>query len=39
VRCVPALLERGLRELSVNPAALAQIKQAIDRLSSEGSGD
>jgi phosphotransferase system enzyme I (PtsI) len=31
-RCVPALLHCGLRELSVNPTALAQIKQAIDRV-------
>jgi phosphotransferase system enzyme I (PtsI) len=38
-RCVPALLDCGLRELSVNPGALAQIKQAIERLSSEGGGD
>lgn len=30
-RCVPALLHCGLRELSVNPSALAQIKQTIDR--------
>jgi phosphotransferase system enzyme I (PtsI) len=37
-RCVAALLDCGLRELSVNPGALAQIKQAIDRLSSEGAG-
>jgi phosphotransferase system enzyme I (PtsI) len=29
-RYVPALLSCGLRELSVNPSALAQIKQAID---------
>lgn len=36
-RCVPALLNCGLRELSVNPSALAQIKQTIDRLSSGGS--
>jgi phosphotransferase system enzyme I (PtsI) len=32
-RCIPALLSCGLRELSVNPSALAQIKQAIDTLS------
>ena len=32
-RCIPALLSCGLRELSVNPSALAQVKQAIDRLS------
>ncbi|QOZ31261.1 phosphoenolpyruvate--protein phosphotransferase [Bradyrhizobium sp. CCBAU 53421] len=36
-RCLPALLNCGLRELSVNPSALAQIKQTIDRLSSGGS--
>lgn len=35
-RCLPALLNCGLRELSVNASALAQIKQAIDRLSSGG---
>ena len=33
-RCVPALLPCGLRELSVNPSALALIKQTIDGLSS-----
>jgi len=38
-RCIPALLDCGLRELSVNPAALAQIKQTIERLSNEGRGD
>jgi phosphotransferase system enzyme I (PtsI) len=32
-RCIPALLSCGLRELSVNPSALAQIKQTIDELS------
>ena len=32
-RCIPALLSCGLRELSVNPSALAQVKQAIDELS------
>jgi phosphotransferase system enzyme I (PtsI) len=37
LRCVPALLDCGLRELSVNASALAQIKQTIDRLSSGGS--
>jgi len=37
-RCIPALLDCGLRELSVNASALAQIKQTIDRLSSGGSG-
>jgi phosphotransferase system enzyme I (PtsI) len=36
-RCIPALLSRGLRELSVNPSALAQIKRTIDELSREGS--
>ena len=35
-RCIPALLSCGLRELSVNPSALAQVKQAIDGLSSGG---
>ena len=35
-RCVPALLNCGLRELSVNTSALAQIKQTIDRLGSGG---
>jgi phosphotransferase system enzyme I (PtsI) len=37
--CVPALLDCGLRELSVNTPALAQIKQAIDRLGSGGDSD
>ena len=37
-RCVPQLLYCGLRELSVNAPALAQIKQTIDRLSHGGSG-
>jgi len=32
-RCVPGLLSCGLRELSVNPSALALIKQTIDGLS------
>jgi phosphoenolpyruvate-protein phosphotransferase (PTS system enzyme I) len=32
-RCIPTLLSCGLRELSVNPSALAQVKQTIDRLS------
>jgi phosphotransferase system enzyme I (PtsI) len=36
-RCIPALLSRGLRELSVSPSALAQIKRTIDELSREGS--
>ena len=35
-RCIPALLNCGLRELSVNASALARIKQTIDRLSSGG---
>ena len=35
-RCILALLNCGLRELSVNASALAQIKQTIDRLSSGG---
>jgi phosphoenolpyruvate-protein phosphotransferase (PTS system enzyme I) len=35
-RCVSALLNCGLRELSVNASALAQIKHTIDRLSSGG---
>ncbi len=35
-RRLPALLNCGLRELSVNASALAQIKQTIDRLSSGG---
>ncbi|WP_027571617.1 phosphoenolpyruvate--protein phosphotransferase [Bradyrhizobium sp. WSM1743] len=35
-RFIPALLNCGLRELSVNASALAQIKQTIDRLSSGG---
>jgi phosphoenolpyruvate-protein phosphotransferase (PTS system enzyme I) len=34
-RCIPALLSRGLRELSVNPSALAHIKRTIDELSRE----
>ena len=38
-RCIPALLSCGLRELSVNPSALAQIKQTIDGLSRGGSRD
>ena len=37
--CVPALLHCGLRELSVNAPALAQIKQTIDRVSHGGGGD
>ncbi|MBV9983320.1 phosphoenolpyruvate--protein phosphotransferase [Bradyrhizobium sp.] len=35
-RCLPALLNCGLRELSVNASTLAQVKQTIDRLSSGG---
>ncbi|WP_028339385.1 phosphoenolpyruvate--protein phosphotransferase [Bradyrhizobium elkanii] len=35
-RCLPALLNCGLRELSMNASALAQIKHTIDRLSSGG---
>jgi phosphotransferase system enzyme I (PtsI) len=35
-RCIPALLSCGLRELSVNPSALAQVKQAIDEMSRGG---
>ncbi len=31
-RCIPALLSHGLRELSVNPSALAEVKQTIDGL-------
>ena len=38
-RCVSALLNCGLRELSVNASTLAQIKQTIDRLSSGGGRD
>jgi phosphoenolpyruvate-protein phosphotransferase (PTS system enzyme I) len=38
-RCVPALLACGLRELSVNPSSLGEVKQAIDDLSSGGAGD
>jgi phosphotransferase system enzyme I (PtsI) len=36
--CIPALLDCGLRELSVNSSALAQIKQTIERLSRGGPG-
>jgi len=32
-RCVPSLLACGLRELSVNPSALALVKETIDGLS------
>jgi phosphotransferase system enzyme I (PtsI) len=35
-RCIPALLARGLRELSVNPSALALVKQTIDALGDGG---
>jgi phosphotransferase system enzyme I (PtsI) len=38
-RCIPALLSCGLRELSVNPSALAQVKQTIDGLSHGGTRD
>jgi phosphoenolpyruvate-protein phosphotransferase (PTS system enzyme I) len=37
-RCIPALLGCGLRELSVNPSALALVKQTIDGLD-DGLGD
>jgi len=37
--CMSALLNCGLRELSVNASTLAQIKQTIDRLSSGGGLD
>jgi len=37
-RCVPALLQCGLRELSVNAASLALIKQTIDRIGRGGAG-
>jgi phosphoenolpyruvate-protein phosphotransferase (PTS system enzyme I) len=37
-RCIPALLACGLRELSVNPSALALVKQTIDGLSDGGAG-
>jgi phosphoenolpyruvate-protein phosphotransferase (PTS system enzyme I) len=37
--CIPALLSCGLRELSVNPSALAQVKQTIDELSDGGARD
>jgi phosphoenolpyruvate-protein phosphotransferase (PTS system enzyme I) len=37
--CVPALLSCGLRELSVNPSALAQVKQAIAKLNAGGADD
>jgi len=38
-RCIPALLSCGVRELSVNPSALAQVKQTIDGLSRGGGRD
>jgi phosphotransferase system enzyme I (PtsI) len=38
-RCVPSLLSCGLRELSVNPSALAQVKQAIAKLNAGGTYD
>ena len=31
VRCIPALLEMGLRSLSVAPAAIGRVKRAIGR--------
>ena len=37
-RCIPALLACGLREFSVNPWALALVKQAIDGLSRASEG-
>ncbi len=38
-RCIPALLSCGLRELSVNPSALAQVKHTINELSRGASRD
>jgi phosphoenolpyruvate-protein phosphotransferase (PTS system enzyme I) len=38
-RCIPALLSCGLRELSVNPSTLAQVKQTIDGISRGGARD
>jgi phosphotransferase system enzyme I (PtsI) len=38
-RYVPALLSCGLRELSVNPSALAQVKQAIAKPNAGGACD
>jgi len=38
-RCVPALLEIGLRSLSVAPAALAGVKAAIASYRSEASAE
>ena len=38
-RCIPALLSSGVRELSVNPSALAQVKHTIDGLSRGDSRD
>jgi phosphoenolpyruvate-protein phosphotransferase (PTS system enzyme I) len=35
-RCIPALLASGLGELSVNPSALAEVKETIDGLSRGG---
>ena len=35
-RCIPALLSRGLRELSTNPSALAHTKRTINELSRRG---
>lgn len=37
-RCVPSLLQFGLRELSVDTASLALIKQTIDRIGHGGAG-
>ena len=38
-RCIPALLACGLRELSVSPPSLAQVKATIEALSRGGSRD
>ena len=38
-RCIPALLSCGLRELSVNPSALAEVKQTIEGLNGGGDRD
>jgi phosphoenolpyruvate-protein phosphotransferase (PTS system enzyme I) len=35
-RCIPSLLACGLRELSVNPSALALVKSTIDGLGDGG---
>jgi len=34
--CIPALLDCGIRELSVNPSALGEIKQTIEKLGDGG---